>query len=126
MVALEPATVWRVPLEAIRRLIQGDPAFAQQIIDLLSERLRSSVTLVEDLSLRAVINRLARLILDEADGDTLFRPAWYTQDELAARLGTVGDVVQRSLRKLEADKLIEVERSQIRILDSTGLEELAA
>jgi CRP/FNR family transcriptional regulator len=88
--------------------------------------LRNSVTLVEDLSLRPVINRLSRLILDEADGDTLFRPAWYTHDELAARLGTVGDVIQRSLRKLEADNLIEVERRQIRIIDYDALEKLAA
>ena len=41
-----------------------------------AERLRHSVILVEDLSLRPVINRLARLILDEAAGATLFRPAW--------------------------------------------------
>jgi CRP/FNR family transcriptional regulator len=106
-------------------MIQQDPKFAQLIIDVLSERLRYSVTLVEDLSLRPVINRLSRLILDEADGDTLFRPAWYTQDELAARLGTVADVVQRSLRKLETDNLIEVERQQIRIIDRDELEELA-
>ena len=98
----------------------------QLIIDVLSERLRQSVILVEDLSLRPVINRLARLILEEADGDTLFRPAWYTQNELAARLGTVADVIQRSLRKLEADNLIEVDRQQILIIDRKQLENLAA
>ena len=91
---------------------------------MLALRLRRSVALIEDLSLRPVINRLSRLILDEADGDTLFRPAWYTQDELAARLGTVADVVQRALRKLEADNLIQVERQQILILDHDGLENL--
>jgi CRP/FNR family cyclic AMP-dependent transcriptional regulator len=126
VVALEPATVWHIPVEDIRHMIQQDPAFAQEIIDLLSERLRDSVMLVEDLSLRPVIGRLSRLILDEADGDTLFRPSWYTQDELAARLGTVGDVIQRSLRKLQADNLIEVERYQIRIVDGDALEKLAA
>jgi CRP-like cAMP-binding protein len=126
MIALVPSQVWHIPGDAIRHLIQQDPRFAQLIIDVLSERLRYSVTLVEDLSLRPVINRLARLILDEAEGDTLFRPAWYTQDELASRLGTVADVIQRSLRKLEADNLIDVERKQIRIIDRDELEELAA
>jgi len=125
MIALVPSQVWHIPGDAIRHMIQQDPKFAQLIIDVLSERLRYSVTLVEDLSLRPVINRLSRLILDEADGDTLFRPAWYTQDELAARLGTVADVIQRSLRKLETDNLIEVERQQIRIIDRDELEELA-
>jgi CRP-like cAMP-binding protein len=126
VVALIPSQVWRIPGDAIRQLIQQDTVFAQLIIDVLSERLRHSVTLVEDLSLRPVINRLARLILDEADGDTLFRPAWYTQNELTARLGTVADVVQRSLRNLEADNLIEVDRQQILIIDRDELEQLAA
>jgi CRP/FNR family transcriptional regulator len=92
----------------------------------LSERLRDSVSLIEDLSLRSVMNRLARLILDEAEDGVLVRPSWYTQNELAARLGTVADVVQRSLRKLEADNLIEVSREQILIVNRQELEELAS
>ncbi len=123
--ALVPAHVWHIPGETIKQLIRQDPDFAQSIIDLLSERLRQSATLVEDLALRPVIGRLSRLILDEADGDTLLRPSWYTQDELAARLGTVADVIQRSLRRLEADNLIEVGRTQIRIVDRDQLEQLA-
>jgi CRP-like cAMP-binding protein len=126
VVALEPGQVWRIPREAIRQQIQQNPEFAQLIIDVLSTRLRQSVALVEDLSLRSVINRLARLILDEAAEDMLFRPAWYTQNELAARLGTVADVVQRSLRKLEGEDLIEVNRQQIRIVNRAELEKLAA
>ena len=125
VVALSPSQVWHIPGEAIQQLIQEDPGFAQLIIEVLAQRLRRSVALIEDLSLRPVINRLSRLILDEADGDTLFRPAWYTQDELAARLGTVADVVQRALRKLEADDLIQVDRQQILILNRDGLEKLA-
>jgi CRP/FNR family transcriptional regulator len=126
VVALTAALVWHIPGEAIRQLIAQDSSFAQAVIDVLSERLRDSVNLIEDLSLRPVISRLARLILDEAEGDMLLRPSWYTQNELAARLGTVADVVQRSLRNLENDRLIEVSRDQIRILNRPDLETLAA
>ena len=126
VVALAPAHVWHIPGNTIRQLIRQDPDFAQAIIDVLSKRLRDSAALVEDLSLRPVISRLSRLILDEAEGDTLLRPSWYTQNELAARLGTVTDVVQRSLRKLEADGLIEVGRQQILIIDRDQLEQLAS
>ena len=125
IVALEDVQVWHIPKEAIRRQIQQDPSFAQLIIDVLSERLRQSVTLIEDLSLRPVINRLSRLILDESDGNKFFRPSWYTQYELSARLGTVEDVVQRSLRKLEVSNLIEVNRQQIQIINRNELEKLA-
>ena len=55
----------------------------------------------------------------------LARPSWYTQNELAARLGTVADVVQRSLRRLEAEGVIRVERHLITILDPERLAELA-
>jgi len=125
VVALEPILLWHIPGNAIRQLIRQDPTFAQSVIDGLSSRLRHSATLVEDLSLRPVINRLSRLILDEADGDTLLRPSWYTQNELAARLGTVADVIHRSLRKLEVDNIIEVERQQIRIINRDALEKLS-
>ena len=65
VVALEPVQVWCIPGDAIRRQIQQNPTFAQSIIDVLSARLRQSVGLIEDLSLRSVLNRLSRLILDE-------------------------------------------------------------
>ena len=126
VVALVPAQVWHIPGDTIKQLIRQDPDFVQSIIDVLSERLRDSAALIEDLSLRPVIGRLSRLILDEADGDTLLRPSWYTQNELAARLGTVTDVIQRSLRKLEGDNLIEVGREQILIMDRDELENLAS
>ena len=42
--------------------------------------------------------------------------------ELAARLGTVPDVVQRALGKLAADGLIEVDRREIRIMNRQALE----
>ncbi len=126
VVALVDSLVWHIPGDSIRQLIHQDPMFGQLIINVLSERLRNSVDLIEDLSLRPVVSRLSRLILDEAAGDTLDRPAWYTQNELAARLGTVTDVVQRALRKLEDDQLIQVERRQILIVDRDELERLAA
>lgn len=126
IVALEDARVWCIPREAIAHRIQADPAFAQMIIDTLSLRLRHSVDLIEDLSLRSVLSRLSRLILDGALDGTLQRPVWYTQQELAARLGTVTDVVRRSLRNLENDGVIVVDRRQIRILDEEALRRRAA
>ena len=121
---LEPAIVWLIPQDSIKSLIQSDSNFAQQIINLLATRLRHSVSLVEDLTLQPVRIRLANLILDEAEDDVLYRPRWYTQNELAARLGTVPDVLQRALRKLDKEGLIEVSRQQIKILNREKLENL--
>ena len=46
-------------------------------------------------------------------------------DDMAARLGTVRDVVGRALRSLAADGIIEFDRHQIVILDIDRLTEEA-
>jgi len=77
--------------------------------------------LVADLSLHTVTARLARLLLEQAEGDVLHRHSWATQAEMAARLGTVPDVLSRALRGLVEAGLIQVQRHQIQILDRQGL-----
>jgi CRP/FNR family transcriptional regulator len=124
-IALEPAGIWLIRREALLRLIQNRPEFAQHIIAKMAERMLYLVTLVSDLSLRPTIGRLARLLLEDAIDGVLHRPRWYTQAELAARLGTVPDVIQRALRNLESDGFIVVERHQIRILNRGALAEIA-
>jgi CRP-like cAMP-binding protein len=124
-VALEPAGVWLIPRAALRRLLQERPAFAQQIISKMAERMLYLVSLITDLSLRPVTSRLARLLLESAVEDVLERPRWFTQAELAARLGTVPDVIQRALRTLENEGLIAVDRHQIHILDRPALAKIA-
>jgi DNA-binding transcriptional regulator YhcF (GntR family) len=59
--------------------------------------------------------------LDRAKEGLLHREHWATQAEMAARLGTVLDVLNRALQQLVNEGLIEVERHQIRILDQDGL-----
>lgn len=124
-ITLEPAGVWLIRQEILLRMFRQRPDFAQHVITKMAERMLYLVSLVTDLSLRPVTGRLARLLLEETVGDLLERPRWYTQAELAARLGTVSDVIQRALRTLEADGLILIDRRQIRILDRPALEELA-
>jgi CRP/FNR family transcriptional regulator len=124
-VALEPAGIWLLPRQTLTRALRQNPDFAQHALAKMAERVLHLVTLVADLSLRPVTGRLARLITDDAVDGVLQRPRWYTQTELAARLGTVPDVVQRALRQLENDGLIKVERQQIRILDAPALAEIA-
>ncbi|HRQ38115.1 MAG TPA: Crp/Fnr family transcriptional regulator [Chloroflexota bacterium] len=126
VIALEAAGIWLLPRAALLHLLQEKPEFAQQLVARMAERVLYLVALVSDLSLRPVTGRLARLLLAGAVDDVLERPRWYTQAELAARLGTVPDVVQRALRELENDGLIQVERQQIRILNRPALADVAA
>ncbi|HRQ40078.1 MAG TPA: Crp/Fnr family transcriptional regulator [Chloroflexota bacterium] len=126
VIALETAVVWLLPRTTLHQLMQERPAFAQYLLARMAERMLHLVALVSDLSLRPVTGRLARLLLADAVADVLERPRWYTQAELAARLGTVPDVIQRALRELENEGFIQVERQHIRILDRAGLAAIAA
>ncbi len=120
--ALEESTLWLVTRQAMLRLLDENPHLATLIVQDLAGRVQHLIRLVEDLSLRSVEARLARLLLERADGEALKRRRWATQAEMAARLGTVPDVLNRALRKLGEEGLIQVARHQIQILDREGLE----
>lgn len=125
-IALEPAGIWVLRRDAVMRLLETHPQLARHVIERMAGRVLELVALVEDLSLRTVTARLARLLVEDARDNALHRPRWYTQTEIAARLGTVPDVLQRALSGLASDGLIEVERSVIHIRDREALEALAA
>ena len=125
-IALEPTGIWLLRREAVLSLLRTRPDFAEHVIANMADRVIDLVALVADLSLRPVTARLARLLLEDATGDVLHRPRWYTQTELAGRLGTVPDVVQRALRGLESEGAIEIHRHEIQIRDRAALEKLTA
>ena len=121
VVALEPSILWLIDRGTIERLLDEHPELARRVIESLAQRVLHLVSLVEDLSLRTVEARLARRLLDESQDRTLRRRPWATQAEMAARLGTVLDVLNRALHKLAREGLIEVDRDEIRLLDRDGL-----
>jgi CRP/FNR family transcriptional regulator len=124
--ALEDCYLWAVDAEVIRACISQHPDMAQAVILNLSHNLRMLVSAVEELSFYQVTNRLARLISQLPDeqlaGEAGVR---LTQDQIAARLGTVREVVARSLRELERCGAIRVGRRQIQIVDKELLHEWA-
>ena len=95
------------------------------MIENIAGRVIHLVSLVADLSLRSVGERVARMLLDEADDNIMHRRRWATQTELAARLGTVPDVLSRVLRSMVDAGMIEMDRHEIRILDRQALESAA-
>jgi len=120
-IALEATTLWVLPSETIRRMFTTDPTLALPVLDFMATRISELVELVADLSLHTVTARLARLLLEQAQDDLIQRRSWATQAEMAARLGTVPDVLSRALRTLVEAGLIQVQRHQIQILDRQGL-----
>ncbi len=125
--ALEESEIWVVEADVIRAAMNRHPEMSAGVIANLAQNLRMLVGMVEELSFYQVTNRLARLIsqlpAEQLVGDA---PQRITQDQLAARLGTVREVVARSLRALERSGAIRVYRRQIEVVDERTLLDWAA
>lgn len=123
--ALEMARLWIIKRDTMLQLLETNPIMARFIIQDLARRLTHLISLVEDLSLRTVEARLARLLLEQSVGETVERKKWATQTEMASRLGTVSDVISRTMRKLAERGMIQVTRNEIQILNRAELEKIA-
>lgn len=124
LIAQEACELWAIPQSTLLELLDRYPRMARLIIKTLAGRLLHTISLIEDLSLRPVVSRLAKLLLMQLADDqqtVIPRQRWATQAEIAARLGTVPDVVNRALRSLADEGLIQVNRHQIIILNRAGL-----
>ena len=112
--ALETCRVWEIDGETLRELVNLHPAFAQKIIRNYSQMLRGMVRMVSEMAFYQVTHRLARLIENMPQDKSA--PHW-TQEQLAAQLGTVREVVARSLKELERSGAIIIEDRRILIAD---------
>ncbi len=112
--ALEDCSVWVIDAKLLRRLISSHPQFAQKVLANFGRMLRGMVYKVSEMAFYQVTHRLARLIAEMTDEKSM--PHW-TQEQLAARLGTVREVVSRSLKELERSGAIKIEDRKIHIAD---------
>ena len=119
--AMEPSDVLFIPKRVFLDVLAHRPELARAIIATLAKRMRKLVMLIQDLSLRQVRQRLARFLLEEAGEQHTFHLS-FTNDELAARLGSVRDVISRSLSALQASGHIHLHGRQVEILDRSALE----
>jgi CRP-like cAMP-binding protein len=112
--ALENCSVWVIDGEKLRGLISSHPQFAQKVLGNFGKMLRGMVHKVSEMAFYQVTHRLARLISEMSEERSV--PHW-TQEQLAARLGTVREVVARSLKELERSGAIKIEDRRIQIVD---------
>ena len=121
--ALEESDIWQLDTALIRNMMEKHPEMSKQVMLNLAKNLRMMVGMIEEVSFYQVAQRLARLLSQMSPEELGDNSARLTQDQLAARLGTVREVVARALRELEHSGAIRVNRRQIRILDARVLKE---
>ncbi|MBL8063733.1 MAG: Crp/Fnr family transcriptional regulator [Anaerolineales bacterium] len=118
--ALEACQVWVINKDKLHELVMEHPTFAQKVLVNFGRMLRGMVRMVSEMAFYQVTHRLAHLIADIAEDKS--SPQW-TQEQLAARLGTVREVVARSIKELERSGAIKMEDRRIQIVDKEIFEQ---
>jgi CRP/FNR family transcriptional regulator len=122
---LEKSVLLFFPKQEILALLHGNVQLAINMIGGISRILRELMDQMEAMTFKDVPARLARYLLDQADGDGLQVTLPVSKTQLAANLGTVSETLSRTLRKMAEDKLLRVSSRTIELLDRQGLEEIA-
>jgi len=105
------------------------PRVALKVLQVVGGRLRRLVGIIEELSFTTVKHRLAALLLNMAKdagqksgkGVEFTLPA--TNQDLAAMIGTVRELVSRNLSRLQAEGIVTIDGRTVRIADIKKLEE---
>jgi CRP-like cAMP-binding protein len=108
----------------LETVLREFPQVALNVIHVLSERVRQLVSLVEDLSFRQVTGRVAKMLLEYAGSGSGEQPR-LTQQEMAAMIGTAREMVGRSLKSLEEEGMIRIDRHRIVVADVEALKATA-
>lgn len=122
--AMTPVVVYGIKKNDMEAVLRKKPQVALNVIRIMAKRLRYLVTLVEELSFKRVVGRIAKILLDYAGGepDSGMR---LTQRDMAAMAGTAREVVGRSLKTLADDGIISIDRQRIIVTDRDALKKMA-
>ncbi len=116
---LEDAHLIQVPLQDIKELILKDEKFRQYFYSYLAQQLRSMQQLAVSLSFYDVYQRVIQLFArftEVHDGKPVLKVIDnVNHEEIAAMVGSVRKVVNRSIQELKKDGIIEVSRKKIHI-----------
>jgi len=121
--AMGPVLLYGIKKNDMEAILRNHPQVALNVIKVLANRVRHFVSLVEDLSFKHVISRVAKILLEHIGGE-MGRGPRLTQQEMAAMAGTAREVVGRSLKALEEEGAIKLDRHRIIITDKEALKEI--
>jgi CRP/FNR family cyclic AMP-dependent transcriptional regulator len=126
--AVEDSTLLFIAKQDFHALCLAHPQVALKVLRVIGARLRKLVGIIEELSFTTVRHRLAAFLVRLArhegarvnGGIEVTLPA--SNQELAAQIGTVRELVSRNLSRFQAEKLIRMDGRQVVIVDLKGLE----
>jgi CRP-like cAMP-binding protein len=125
--ASEDAEVLFISRKDFQDFCREHPEVGLKVIAVVGSRLRRLVGIIEDLSFTTVRQRLIALILRLANTSTtrssqgVHVELTKSQQDLAAELGTVRELISRNLGRLQAEGYVNVNGRSIVVKDLAGL-----
>jgi CRP-like cAMP-binding protein len=120
--AIVPSVIYGITSGDLKALLGENQQLAQNIIKILATEMHHYMSLVEDLSLRCVSGRLAKMLLTDNHKGTGEAPVVLTRADMAAMTGTVREVIGKSLKALEDKGIIRYNRHKIVIRNREALQ----
>lgn len=128
---VEAGDVLYLPKQGFMELMEQKPQFALNLVVSLSLSLRRFARQIEELTFADVASRLASFLVKRAAekstsyGGITYLELGIKKGELAAQLGTAGETVSRTFRKLKEEGIIELDGRKVTILQMERLQQLA-
>ncbi len=113
---LEELTLLELPIERVRYWLDNDMTFNKKFFPYLAAQMRHTEDLAAELTIYDTKDRLINLLVDNVNPEKHFRYNLLnglSNTEIAKLLGTVRHVVERTLKELKSDGLIEKSRKSI-------------
>ncbi len=108
--AMEESTAYQMPLEDVRAMIETNPEFNKKFFPYIAKQMRHMEELSSDISLYSTEERFIKLLLQNLDPENIFKYKLLqglSNTEIAKLIGTVRHVIERHLKKLKKDGLID-------------------
>ena len=112
-----------IPRTVFDDLIAQSVTFRTFIFTAYSKRITDLFQIIEDIAFQRVDIRLAQKLLDLERGTGQIKA---THQQLAAELGTAREVISRQLGEFQRRGWIRQSRGSVELVESDGLERLAA
>jgi len=115
---IEDASILRLPIEKVRYWLENDATFNKKFFPYLAAHMRYTEELATELALYDTKERFLNLLVQNLNPNHRFRYQLLqnlSNSEIAKLLGTVRHVIERSIKQLKADDIIETSRRNIKV-----------
>lgn len=123
--ASEDSTIYLWSADGLHPFLKENGHFSWELSRLMIYKMARASEILEDMAFQPVAGRLAKLLMEtgqELNKGYIYRSL--TLDEMAARIGSTREMVCRFLHRFADDKIIDITRTEYRIVDQDRLNEL--